>query len=575
MRAIPLSIDLWVHMVDFYVNYYKGPDAGVEKVRKVLERAVKASGNEFRSEKLWNKYVKWEQGNKDWKAVVAVYDKVLTIPTQHYAIFFKDFKSFVNSHSPKEILSVTEFETFLNEVRDEAEAARKEEKEKDAPPSVDDDAPPGVESDDRGKPPNDKELKAINEKIVGKRKKIFEETEALVTKIWTFEEGIKRPYFHVKALERTQIKNWRDYLEAEITRKESKERVTLLFERCLIACALYEDFWLKYARYLMKVDPPAARNVFQRACEIHLPKKPNIHMHWATFEEMEGNAQAASQILERLDGTLPNMAMIRLRRVAVERRSGKLEVAENLLKSFVAGAAKGSEECFYVRKFVWFLVQVSKKIDVARQVLKDTIERNQDQIQLYKDLIGLEFSHGDEDQIVDACDLAINSATLSEENKFKFSQRKLEYLEDYGVDAGRTQRAYDEHQRLFRSHKKRAQSQSEASAIQPITKKAKTDSSPGSKISSMSSTRYSSKATTNGAYSYQSTQASTITAAPIQTTNVAGQQTAYQQAAATGDASLYYQNYWNYQQKPTDVTQQYNYSTGTWQQYPQQQYYHQ
>lgn len=49
----------------------------------------------------------------------------------------------------------------------------------------------------------------------------------------------------MKALERTQIKNWRDYLDAEISRGEEQSRVVLLFERCLIACALYEDFWLK------------------------------------------------------------------------------------------------------------------------------------------------------------------------------------------------------------------------------------------------------------------------------------------------------------------------------------------
>ena len=55
---------------------------------------------------------------------------------------------------------------------------------------------------------------------------------------------IKRPYFHVKPLERSQLKNWRDYLDFEI-QQGSHERVIVLFERCMIATALYEDFWLK------------------------------------------------------------------------------------------------------------------------------------------------------------------------------------------------------------------------------------------------------------------------------------------------------------------------------------------
>jgi pre-mRNA-processing factor 39 len=48
----------------------------------------------------------------------------------------------------------------------------------------------------------------------------------------------------VKPLEQCQLNNWKEYLDFEI--KEGKqERISLLFERCLIACALYEEFWIK------------------------------------------------------------------------------------------------------------------------------------------------------------------------------------------------------------------------------------------------------------------------------------------------------------------------------------------
>lgn len=57
---------------------------------------------------------------------------------------------------------------------------------------------------------------------------------------------IKRPYFHVKALEKTQLNNWKEYLDFEIE-NGTPERVVVLFERCLIACALYEEFWIKVA----------------------------------------------------------------------------------------------------------------------------------------------------------------------------------------------------------------------------------------------------------------------------------------------------------------------------------------
>lgn len=79
---------------------------------------------------------------------------------------------------------------------------------------------------------------------------------------------IKRPYFHVKPLDRAQLKAWQSYLDWEIAEAETAamaaegtaveghedakqecvaghERVLILFERCLIACALYEEFWDK------------------------------------------------------------------------------------------------------------------------------------------------------------------------------------------------------------------------------------------------------------------------------------------------------------------------------------------
>lgn len=34
--------------------------------------------------------------------------------------------------------------------------------------------------------------------------------------------------------------------------------------------------------------PEAASEVYERACKIHLPRKPSIHFSWAAFEEKRG-----------------------------------------------------------------------------------------------------------------------------------------------------------------------------------------------------------------------------------------------------------------------------------------------
>lgn len=558
VRAIPLSIDLWVHVLDFYTNHYKGLDAGKDKVRRVYERAIKSAGEEFRSEKLWNKYIQWELVNNDWKAVVRIYDWAIRTQTQHYSIFFNDFKEFINTHVPEDWLEAEEYKQRLTQVREIAASEKKQNETKS-----DDEAPPG--EDDENKPATDEEMKNIRLGVIKEKKVLYDETEQAVTKIWAFEEGIKRPYFHVKQLERAQLKNWREYLDSEINRDEDNHpRVKLLFERCLIACALYEDFWLKYAKYMNKINPGSARVVYKRACETHLPKKPNIHMQWAAHEELNGNSEEASRILQQLDNTLPGMAMIKMRRVAVARRAGNNEEAESLLRAYVASAAKDKEEVFYTRKLAWFLFKIQGKKDEARKLMKDLIPKYKGDVRLYNDLVEMEFQNAGgpnipseevEQLAMEAFDIALRSEKLTDDQKHSFSQRKVEFLEDFGSDVKRLQKAYDEHQKFLRNQKKRAQT--ETLDTNP-SKKAKTESS----IAVVGST------TTPVANGTQYSSASTAAAAASYMNTTPAQQTSAQQSAYT-DPNMYYQqqqNYWNYQQKPADAaTAQYNYSQ--WSQY--------
>jgi pre-mRNA-processing factor 39 len=47
---------------------------------------------------------------------------------------------------------------------------------------------------------------------------------------------------------------------------------------------------VQYAKYLeQKNSLDGVRNVYRRACDIHLPKKPYINLAWAAFEERQGN----------------------------------------------------------------------------------------------------------------------------------------------------------------------------------------------------------------------------------------------------------------------------------------------
>lgn len=88
LKAIPLSVDLWIH----YLTHVKQNYIDYETfVRSQFERAVSACGLEFRSDKLWEAYIKWETESKRLNNVISVYNRLLATPTQGYSSHFEKY----------------------------------------------------------------------------------------------------------------------------------------------------------------------------------------------------------------------------------------------------------------------------------------------------------------------------------------------------------------------------------------------------------------------------------------------------------------------------------------------------
>ncbi|KAJ8308137.1 hypothetical protein KUTeg_013011 [Tegillarca granosa] len=395
LKAVPMSIDLWLH----YINYYIG------------------------------EYGKAEQGEGD----------------------IRSFKHHVYIHHPKEIMSLDDFFKLRKEVVAKTDAPEDDE-DADAgliinPPG--EEVPPGMETE--GGKSDEEEAMKIRDVIIQQRDSVFKQTEEEVSKRWNFEEGIKRPYFHVKPLERAQLKNWREYLDWEI-QNGPHERVVILFERCMIATALYEDFWMKYAKYMEDHSIEAVRNVYRRACKIHLPKKPYIHMAWAAFEERQGNHEAAWEILANLEKSVPGLVMVSMRRISLERRQGNNEDADALFHDYIENAKKPEIGSFFSVKFARYLFKVVDDTEKARQVLHKAIEKDPGNLKLFLQLIDIEYQCKpiDEDRIIDLFSQVLASEDFPLGIKVKMSQRKLEFLEDFGHSILKLKEAYDEHQKLMK-----------------------------------------------------------------------------------------------------------------------------
>lgn len=87
-------------------------------------------------------------------------------------------------------------------------------------------------------------------------------------------------------------------MEYEIEHGEQL-RIDTLFERCLIACALYDEYWLMYAQHLetrwgeeienrLQIEK-RLRSVYRRACTVHVYDKTALYLMWSNFEEKTGN----------------------------------------------------------------------------------------------------------------------------------------------------------------------------------------------------------------------------------------------------------------------------------------------
>lgn len=90
---------------------------------------------------------------------------------------------------------------------------------------------------------------------------------------------------------------------------------------------------------------------------------------------LTGNISEAQRILEALEMAMPGLAVVRIRRAGLERRVGRLDKAESLLREAVEeNKDKPHLHAFYSIKLARFLHKLAKNLSRARTVLQEAIE---------------------------------------------------------------------------------------------------------------------------------------------------------------------------------------------------------
>lgn len=281
------------------------------QLHRLFERGASSVGLDFLAHPFWDKYIEFEERLEAYDKIFGILGRVIHIPMHQYARYFERYRQLaqtrpVNELAPPEIIS---------QFRSEIEAASAH-------------LPPGSKAE--AEIERDLRLRLDTYHL-----EIFSRTQTETTKRWTYESEIKRPYFHVTELDEGQLANWKRYLDFEEA-EGSYARTQFLYERCLVTCAHYEEFWLRYARW-MSAQPgkeEEVRNIYQRASTIYVPiANPTVRLHYAYFEEMTGRVDVAKDIHNAILVTLPGHIETIVSLANLSRRHGGLEAAIEVYKA--------------------------------------------------------------------------------------------------------------------------------------------------------------------------------------------------------------------------------------------------
>ncbi|PIN14708.1 mRNA processing protein [Handroanthus impetiginosus] len=453
IQGVTYSVDMWLHYCVFAISTYGDPDT----VRRLFERALAYVGTDYLCFPLWDKYIEYEISQQDWPRVAAIYTRVLEIPNQQLDRYFEGFKELVASRPLSELRTAEEVAAAAAA----SSEAAVQENEGEVPPSA-------AEQSSKAVNASLKDAEEL-EKYIAIREEIYKKAKDFDSKIIGFETAIRRPYFHVRPLNVAELENWHNYLDF-IEGGDDFNKVVKLYERCLIACANYPEYWIRYVLCMeASGSMELAENALARATQVFVKRQPEIHLFAARFKEQHGDisgAQAAYQLVHT--GISPGLLEAIIKHANMEHRLGNLEDACTLYEQAIA-IEKGKEHSqtlpLLFAQYSRFIYLVSGNVDKAREILVQGVESAQLSKPFLEAMIHLESIQprpkqiGYLDSLVDKFIVPNpeNASIASVDEREELSSIFLEFLDLFG-DAQSIKKADYRHAKLFLRHKSTVES---------------------------------------------------------------------------------------------------------------------
>ncbi|KAL4351329.1 hypothetical protein GQ457_06G028590 [Hibiscus cannabinus] len=368
VQGVTYSVDIWVLYCSFAIETYGDP----ETIRRLFERGLAYVGTDYLSFPLWDKYIEYEYMHQEWNRLAAIYTRILENPNQQLDRYFNSFKELAASRPLSELRTVEEAAAHASDVVSEADRQVNEVVDSDAAEQTPN--PVSAGSTDAGE----------FEKYVAIREELYKKAKEFNSKIIGFETTIRRPYFHVRPLNVTELENWHNYLDF-IEIEGDLTKVVKLYERCLIACASYPEYWIRYVLCMeASGSMDLADNALARATQVFVKRQPEIHLFAARFKEQNGDIPGARAAYQLVHSEIsPGFLEAIIKHANLERRLGKLEDAFSLYEQAIAiEKAKEHSQTLPIlyAQYSRFSYLVSGNAEKAREILLGAL----DQVQLSK-----------------------------------------------------------------------------------------------------------------------------------------------------------------------------------------------
>ncbi|KAJ3035364.1 hypothetical protein HDV00_004044 [Rhizophlyctis rosea] len=410
VSSIHNSVDLWTQYCAFKIEHFPEDEEGI---RALFNEGIEKCGYDFLSHEFWDKCIEWEDSKGRGDRVLSLLERAIRIPLHQFNRFFERYTTVAATRPVRELVSSEDFASLEEEVRN----------------------PSGpVKTETPSAPKTEEEVEAaLRLKIHEMKSAIYMKTQEAVHARWVFESEIKRPYFHVKPLDEGQLANWRKYLDFEESQPDNIHRTFILYERCLVACASYEEFWLRFARYAManNSDIDTIRNIFARATRIFVPKqRASIRIAHAEFEEEQGNGSQAESVYREFFKTVPDHAEAVTRFAHFLRRQNRVNEIPDAFEAASKGTTEGKTKAYLEVAKAKVMYRITRDVGAAREAFRAAAEQHPETKYAWLTwfLFEIEQQEGDQVDNVEAVWESCKGSLLATEDKAVIGQRYLTFL---------------------------------------------------------------------------------------------------------------------------------------------------